>query len=292
MAMCLMHTLADNQTTTTAEPDSHPSRVFSCPNFSFPSRTAHSLVSPTPMPTLLATSVPLVPPPSTPPPPPEPALTAAPFYGRSLAEYVTGFSLDLGALKYRAVLDVGAGPSSFVVEAVKRGIDAVGVDPLYGCTLSTLATHVQLDYARVLVDTTRKLEGARLTTRQALEQERRLAAQRFLSDYESGFLHNRYIGGALPRLPFLDGAFDLVLCGHVLFGPDAIFHGAERLEACRELVRVSAGEVRVGPVNGLSTIEGDELIQGLAVHGIRVERAQVPGPLGYGRQTLFVLRSS
>ena len=52
------------------------------------------------------------------------------FFGRSLAEYVQFFALDLPALKGRDVLDVAAGPASFTAEACARKIDAVAADPL------------------------------------------------------------------------------------------------------------------------------------------------------------------
>lgn len=184
------------------------------------------------------------------------APVSLPFYGRSLSEYVASFSLDVAALRRRAILDVGSGPSSLAVDAARRDLDVAAVDPLFGCTHETLATHVQLDYARVAVDACKRLRGERLAQREALETERRAAAQRFLADYESGFLHNRYVGGALPRLPFLDRSFDLVLCGHVLFGPYAPFDANGLFEACCELVRVSAGEARVASVE---QIESDAL---------------------------------
>src|SRR5207237_8546103 len=84
----------------------------------------------------------------------------------------------------------------------------------------------------------------------AAETDRRLAAQRFLADYAAHFVHSRYVGGALPRLPFLDGTFDLVLCAHLLFLYAARFDFDWHLAACRELVRVSANEVKIHPLCG------------------------------------------
>jgi hypothetical protein len=54
----------------------------------------------------------------------------------------------------------------------------------------------------------------------------------------------------LPLLPFLDGAFDLVLCAHLLFIYAARFDFEWHVEACCELARVSGGEVRIHPVCG------------------------------------------
>lgn len=197
-----------------------------------------------------------------------PPLASIPFYGRSLLEYIDGFALDLSALKRQAILDVGSGPSSFAVDAARRGLDVAAIDPLYGCSVDTLATHIQLDYARVAVDACKRLKGEKLNQREALEAERRIAAQRFLADYESGFLHNRYIGGALSRLPFLDRSFDLVLCGQLLFGPYSSFNDEQILQACCELVRVSTGEVRVSALEGLSPVKKDAMPGQLAAVGI------------------------
>ncbi|HRE82633.1 MAG TPA: class I SAM-dependent methyltransferase [Opitutaceae bacterium] len=224
-------------------------------------------------------------------PPPEPLLTSLPFYGRALSEYVSGFALDLTSLRRCAVLDVGSGASSFAVEASRREIEVAAVDPLYGCSVETLATHVQLDYARVSVDSCRRLKGEKLLEQEEIEQHRRAAAQRFLSDYESGFLHNRYLGGALPSLPFLDRSFDLVLCGHVLLGAYARFDDSQVITACRELLRVSAGVVRIGPFEKVPTTRRDALLARLQAEGIAPQIASCVD--AHGRtvpQGLLILR--
>ena len=110
------------------------------------------------------------------------------------------------------------------------------------------------------------------------ESERRAAAQRFLSDYETHYVHARYVCGSLPRLPFLDGAFDLVLCAHLLFTYAKRFDFAWHLAACRELVRVSAGEVRLHPVCGadgrkypeLERLQAELMTSGIASKLVRV----------------------
>ncbi len=180
-------------------------------------------------------------------------LPSVAFFGRTLAEYSQFFALDAGALRRRAVLDVAAGPASFTAEASRRGVDAVAVDPLYGGLSSVLAAQVSRDYAHMRTQMRAKphlLHFRSFPSLDAAEADRRTAAQRFLADYEGGFLHNRYVGGALPRLPFFDGVFDLVLCAHLLFIYARRFDPAWHLAACRELVRVSAGEVRIHPVCG------------------------------------------
>lgn len=237
-----------------------------------------------------------VPPPSL--PSSEIELPSVSFFGRTLAEYAQFFALDLASLRGRAVLDVGAGPSSFTAEAVRRGVDAVATDPMYGCTGETLATHVQVDYARMFAQVRAKPRLFRLRSFpsiEAAETDRRAAASRFLADYAAHFVHGRYIGAALPRLPFFDGAFDLVLCAHLLFLYARRFDFDWHVAACRELVRVSAGEVRIHPVcgaNGRPYPELERLRRELLDQGIPSHVARVDYEFFVGSGTMLVLNPS
>ena len=241
------------------------------------------------------------------------------FFGRSLDEYVRFFSLDIDELRGRPVLDVAAGPSSFTAEACRRGIDAVAVDPLYGSTPESLATHVQLDYTRMFAQMRAKprlfkvgpslrqrgiADLVRTPARSAAssslyfgsideaETERRAAAQRFLADYEAHFVHNRYVGASLPKLPFLDGAFDLVLCAHLHFTYARHFDFNWHVAACRELARVSAGEVRIHPVCGPDGRQYGELTQlqrELRTCGVRSAVVDVNYEFFAGSDSMLVL---
>jgi len=180
-------------------------------------------------------------------------LSSVAFFGRSLSEYAAFFPLNFEALRGRAVLDVAAGPSAFTAGATRLGVRATAVDPLYGCAPATLAAHVRLDYARTVAQMRAKPEIFRLKSFASIdeaERDRRAAAEVFLADYEAGFLDNRYVGGALPRLPFAEASFDLVLCAHLLFIYEKLFDYGFHLAACCELMRVSRGEVRIHPVCG------------------------------------------
>lgn len=224
-------------------------------------------------------------------------LSSIAFFGRPLAEYASFLSLDPNLLRGRSVLDVAAGPSSFTAEAVRRGIDAVAVDPMYGCPAETLAMYVQLDYARIFAQLRAKPGLVRrrggYASPEAAEAVRREAAERFLRDYESGFPHGRYVGARLPHLPFLDRQFDVVICAHFLcvyadrldFG----FHVA----ACRELARVSREEVRIHPLCGLDGRPYRELGRlraALAESGIQSVVTRARGAVFRGARTTMVLR--
>jgi SAM-dependent methyltransferase len=224
-------------------------------------------------------------------------LRSVSFFGRTLAEYTQFFALDIAALKGKSVLDVGAGPSSFTAEACKRGVDAVAVDPLYGCRPEALAQHVQIDYRAMFAQMRAKPGLFRLKKTFAsideAEESRRTAAQRFLTDYEAQFVHNRYVGAALPQLPFLDRAFDVVLCAHFLFLYSKQFDFAFQVEACRELVRVSRDDVRIHPVLGLGGkryTQLEELRAALAADGIVSEIVPVDYEFFAGADEMLVLQ--
>lgn len=175
------------------------------------------------------------------------------FFGRTLDEYTQFFALDPIELRGRAVLDVAAGPSSFTAEAYRRGIDAVAVDPLYDQTPMALTAQIREDYTRMFQQIRAKPRLIRLKSFVSIDEaetDRWTASQRFLADYEGNIRHGRYVRASLPLLPFLDGAFDLVLCAHLLFIYSTRFDFDWHVAACVELARVSNGEVRIHPVCG------------------------------------------
>jgi hypothetical protein len=220
------------------------------------------------------------------------------FFGRTLAEYTQFFSLELASLRGRTVLDVASGPASFTAEACRRGIDAVAVDPLYGCTPDALAQHVLIDYRSMFAQLRAKSALLRFRSFASIdeaEESRRTAADRFLQDYATHFVHNRYMGAALPYLPFLDQAFDLVLCAHFLFVYEQRLDFEFHLAACRELVRVSREEVRIHPLVGL----GGKRYTGLSrlraelrEEGIESEVVSVNYEFFQGSDSMLVLRRS
>lgn len=224
------------------------------------------------------------------------------FFGRDLAEYRRLFALrDTRELRPGArILDVAAGPASFAAEAAALGARVVAVDPHYGARPDALAVLARADHARVAAQMRAKPELFRPTPEgfPAMENAvaaRRAAAERFLADYEDGFVVGRYVGAALPRLPFADASFDLVLCGHLLFLHAGLFGADFHRAALRELARVvrPGGEVRLHPLCG-----GDgrdhpmlpELLAELAAGGVTNERVAVRGAFFHAADATLVLR--
>ncbi len=229
------------------------------------------------------------------PPPLQMDLPVVTFFGRTLDEYAKFFILEPAALRRKAVLDVAAGPSSFTFEASRRGIDAVAVDPLYGRSAYELGAQIRQDYGKTIAQIRSKPRLFRLKSFPSLaaaEADRRSAAQWFLADYENNIRHGRYVRGALPLLPFLDGAFDLVLCAHLFFLYAVRFDFAWHLAACAELMRVSGGEVRIHPVcgaDGRPYRELDLLQSELRVCGVQSTLVSVDYEFFAGSNSMLVL---
>jgi predicted nicotinamide N-methyase len=225
-------------------------------------------------------------------------LPSVSFFGRSLGEYAQCLALDVATLRGRDVLDVGAGPSSFAAEACARKINAVAVDPFYGDSLNALASRAHLDGEQVFARIRARPRLFRFKTFpsfEVAETDRRGAALRFLADYETHFIHNRYVGASLPRLPFFDGTFDLVLCGDLLFTYAKRFDFEWHVAACRELVRVSAGEVRIHPLCGADgrVFSGlARLRRELRENGIRSEVRSIDYEFLAGSNSMLLLRRS
>lgn len=178
-------------------------------------------------------------------------LTSIYFFGRPYAELLKCFGVEESALVGKSVLECPSGPSSFVVEASARGIDAIGVDPLFYRSPQAIRDLAMADF-RVMFDRVKaapeKFVKRTYESIEAAERLRREGLERFLADYSIGKALGRYREGALPYLEFEDGAFDVVLCGHLLFiyadTLDLEFHRA----AFRELCRVAREEVRIHPI--------------------------------------------
>jgi hypothetical protein len=176
------------------------------------------------------------------------------FVGRTYEEYGRIFGLDYRQLRRGRILDCPAGAASFTAEAVRRGIDAVACDILYDLSPQALIKKGEED---ILLINEKVGEVPHLYVwdyyrdRDDLISKRKQALSLFVDNFTFGRAAGRYVAASLPRLPFADGVFSLVLSGHFLFlyrdMLDIDFHKACLLE----LTRVSSGDVLIFPISGL-----------------------------------------
>jgi hypothetical protein len=173
-------------------------------------------------------------------------------WGRSFDEYQRMFALSERDLELK-ILGCGDGPASFNVEASRRGSRVVSCDPIYHWSASDIRGRIGETYEQIIEQTRRNADEFVWTSIPSVEElgRRRMAAmEAFLDDYDAGKAEGRYINGSLPALPFVDDAFALALCSHLLFLYTTQLGADFHQSAVRELCRV-AREVRIFPLLAL-----------------------------------------
>jgi hypothetical protein len=199
------------------------------------------------------------------------------FYGRTLAEYQKIFAIDFSRWVGKSILDCPASGSSFVAESHQRGLRAIAVDPQYGRSVSELREKGKLDIAKEIQSVNEQYDRYNwlsYSSPEALGEFRQVALERFLRDFPAGVIQGRYVRASLPKLPFDDGQFDLVLSGSFFFLFESQFDYDFHLASLLELFRVCRGEVRIYPIvgaDGLRYYQLDKLIDELRGRGIGAE---------------------
>lgn len=216
------------------------------------------------------------------------------FIGRTFGEYRDMFNLVDGDLHDGTVLDCPAGASSFTAEARDLGCEATACDILYKETARQLRQRCLEDLSHIFGDAFDKVSD-RYTweyygNKERLRAMRQQAFEAFIRDFEAGH-SGRYVGAALPGLPFKDGEFRLVLSSHFLFLYDSWLSPETHVSCLRELLRVASREVRVFP---LSSMDGSEyarmemVLSAMRDEGVTVEIA--PAGLEFLRGANMMLR--
>lgn len=208
---------------------------------------------------------------------------------RSYAEYEAMF--DLTELP-GSVLDCCAGGAGFTAEAAARGVDAVAVDPAYELPAAELVDTVRrsLPAGGAIVDEHADRFVWKWYGTPAHKDDLRIeAADRFLQDVS--IAPERYVPGSLPELPFEDRRFELVLSSHLLFTWADKYDQDWHLAALRELVRVSASEVRVFPLVQQGAGEPVTYLPELLteLEGVTAEIRKVPYEFQVGADEMLVL---
>jgi hypothetical protein len=221
------------------------------------------------------------------------------FYGRTLLEYLMMFGInDIHHLKrYNKILDCPSGASSFVAEANNRyGINTIGCDPLFDKHSGILQKQGEEDIEYVVnrVSLAPKLYNWDFySSTEESRDYRKLALERFISDYNLVRERKRYVKAELPKLPFADRSFDLVLDGHFLFTYSHKFEFSFILSSIIELFRVCSREVRIYPLQK-SSLEPYEHITDLLCtlkkqYGISYDIVPVPFEFQRGSNKMLCL---
>lgn len=177
------------------------------------------------------------------------------FFGRTLAEYLQMFSLDMAQLCGRTILDVASGPGSFVAEAATHGLDVTGCDPLYSGDPEAITAQGKADIDACREQISRNPSVLVYGDIEAFYRDKYAALERFAEDFRKRRHDGRYVAGALPSLPFEDRSFDIVLTANFLmvYAPleDGGMHAGEdfglefHVRSVEELARVTKAELRI-----------------------------------------------
>jgi SAM-dependent methyltransferase len=170
-------------------------------------------------------------------------------WGRAFAEYRAFFSLGDVPPAAR-VLDCGGGPASFAAEWAALGGVAVAADPLYLRSPGWIEAEFEAVVPRMIEGMVRARDRFNWDVHRDPEhvvRRRRAALHAFLEDYGSSSRRASYVAARLPRLPFPEDSFDLVLCSHLLFLYSEELDLDAHVDALREMLRVGR-EVRVFPL--------------------------------------------
>lgn len=179
------------------------------------------------------------------------------FYGREYDEVLSMVALKEGDLAGRKILDCPSGPDAFVADATARGFDITGCDPVYAKARNEILAQGKADLDLALAREHKHPEQMGGIDLEAFHARKWKALARFAGDFDAGKAAGRYVAASLPRLPFADKSFDLVISANLLFtyssaatggiseeGLDLEFHR----QSVHELIRVCRGELRLYPV--------------------------------------------
>lgn len=170
--------------------------------------------------------------------------------GRTFEEYCGFFGFTAGELRGKRVLDVAAGVSSFAAQAAALGIAATAVDPIYEWEPARIAERCQPDledvYRAIGSKPAYRWGANSYLSPEHMKEFRERSYKTFLLDFER-HKGQRYVAGALPKLPFADGEFDLVFASYFLFVYEEHFDYAFHRASILELMRV-AREARIYPL--------------------------------------------
>lgn len=203
------------------------------------------------------------------------------FVGRTLSEYKEFLDLDIDSLKGSKVLDCPSGPSSFVAEANRMGIKAVGCDSFYDLPLEQLVSKGLKDISHVIERLSEKMHLFKwdyYSSVAEVKESRTRALKLFKEDFQIGLKKQRYVKASLPFLPFSDESFVLVLSAHFLFIYDDKLDYEFHLNSILELTRVCSREVRIYPVQSMNARiypYMDKLISDLRERGLEVRIVEV-----------------
>jgi hypothetical protein len=182
------------------------------------------------------------------------------FFGRTLAEYLCMFVVDIDELRVGTTLDCPSGPDSFVADARAAGCEVTGCDPMYSLAPEEILSRGRDNVDRCLAAIEAQPGALTFSDYDAFKRAKYDALLGFVADYARH--REAYVPATLPALPFADHSFDRVLGANFLFAyaslaDGGLYEGTEfdlefHLRSIREIARVARHEIRLSPMGTFS----------------------------------------
>lgn len=170
-------------------------------------------------------------------------------WGRTLEEYKSMFSLSETDLSMK-ILGCGDGPASFNADMTELGHSVMSIDPIYQFSAEQIEQRVRATYEQVISQVKQNSHNYIWNNFQdadELGKARLNAMEKFLLDYETGKVSERYLDQSLPSLEFSDNQFELCVCSHLLFLYSEQLSLDFHMASIHELLRI-ASEIRIFPL--------------------------------------------
>jgi hypothetical protein len=120
-------------------------------------------------------------------------------------------------------------------------------DPIYSLPAEQIAERSEPDLESVYraIGSVPTYRWSYYKTPQRMREYRERAYSIFASDYKNH--PERYVSGALPKLPFADDSFDLTLVSYFLFAYQGQLSYEFHRDSILEIMRITRGEARIYP---------------------------------------------
>lgn len=187
------------------------------------------------------------------------------FLGRGFEEYLLMFKLNLPDLAHCHILDCNAGASSFTAEMNHKGYDVIAADILYGQSAEKMENISENDFLTLMnahKDLKNEEDWGFFENHDHMIQYRIKSYNKFFEHYKTG-KDAFYIESKLPKLPFRNNSFHLVLSSHLLFLYDDRLDYNFHLQSVKEMIRVSSQEVRIYPLVRLRSNRKSKFVDSL-----------------------------
>jgi hypothetical protein len=170
-------------------------------------------------------------------------------WGRSYHEYLEIFNLKSDDLN-KFILGCGDGPANFDCIHTSKNKKCISIDPIYQFTKKQIVIKINDTFNNVIAQTKNNVEKFnwdKINNVEELAKTRMTAMNIFLNDYEKCLKEKRYIYAELPKLPFNENDFDLIISAHFLFFYSENLSLEFHKDSIIEMLRI-AKEIRIFPI--------------------------------------------